>query len=86
MIRRRLWVPHGQLPRAGLIEARSPLRPSALSLTHHGVLFREELSEYPGWLLDGLREPRETDALWITRAPGSTCLSTRALLVAAMNP
>ncbi len=86
MRRRPFRTPHHSLSRAGLIGGGSPPRPGELSLAHHGVLFLDELSEYPRSLLDALREPLETGAVWIARASGSARFPARALLVAAMNP
>ena len=64
----------------------SPPRPGELSLAHHGVLFLDELAQYPRSVLDALREPLETGAVWIARAGGSVHFPARTLLVAAMNP
>ncbi len=79
-------APHHSLSRAGLVGGGNPLRPGELSLAHLGVLFLDELSEYPRLLLDALREPLETGSVWLSRASGSARFPARALLVAAMNP
>jgi magnesium chelatase family protein len=79
-------APHHSLSRAGLIGGGSPPRPGELSLAHHGVLFLDELSEYPRGLLDALREPLETGSVWISRAQATVQFPARALLIAAMNP
>ena len=79
-------APHHSLSRAGLIGGGSPPRPGELSLAHHGVLFLDELSEYPRTLLDALREPLETGSVWIARASGTARFPAQALVVAAMNP
>ncbi len=79
-------APHHSLSRAGLIGGGSPPRPGELSLAHHGVLFLDELSEYPRHLLDALREPLETGSVWIARASGTARFPARALMIAAMNP
>ena len=86
MNQRPFRAPHHSLSRAGLIGGGSPPRPGELSLAHHGVLFLDELSQYPRSLLDALREPLETGSAWISRASGVTQFPARALLVAAMNP
>ena len=86
MLGRPFRAPHHSLSRAGLIGGGSPPRPGELSLAHHGVLFLDELSEYPRNLLDALREPLETGSVWISRAAGAAKFPARALLVAAMNP
>jgi len=79
-------APHHSLSRAGLIGGGSPPRPGELSLAHHGVLFLDELSEYPRGLLDALREPLETGSVCISRARATVEFPARALLIAAMNP
>ncbi len=79
-------APHHSLSRAGLIGGGSPPRPGELSLAHHGVLFLDELSEYPRGLLDALREPLETGSVCISRARATVEFPARALLVTAMNP
>jgi magnesium chelatase family protein len=79
-------APHHSLSRAGLIGGGSPPRPGELSLAHHGVLFLDELSEYPRGLLDALREPLETGSVCIVRARATAEFPARALLIAAMNP
>jgi len=86
MRQRPIRAPHHSLSRAGLIGGSSPPRPGELSLAHHGVLFLDELAEYPRHLLEALREPLEAGLVWISRASGASCFPARALLVAAMNP
>src|SRR5207249_4228464 len=86
MRQRPIRAPHHSLSRAGLIGGGAPPRPGELSLAHHGVLFLDELAEYPRHLLEALREPIETGAVWISRASGAARFPARTLLVAAMNP
>ena len=86
MRRRPFRAPHHSLSRAGLIGGGSPPRPGELSLAHHGVLFLDELSQYPRSSLDALREPLDSGSVWITRASGSARFPARALLACAMNP
>ena len=62
------------------------LRPGEVSLSHCGVLFLDELGEYPTVVLDMLRQPLEEGVVHVSRARASADLPARFLLVAAMNP
>lgn len=62
------------------------LRPGELSCAHHGVLFLDELGEFPADVLDTLRQPLEEGTIMVCRARASVVFPARVLLVAAMNP
>jgi magnesium chelatase family protein len=62
------------------------LRPGELSLAHHGVLFLDELPEFPRNALEALREPLETGAVIVARLKRTCEFPARFQLVAAMNP
>jgi magnesium chelatase family protein len=62
------------------------MRPGELSCAHHGVLFLDELGEFPSDVLDTLRQPLEEGQVLVCRARASVVFPARVLLVAAMNP
>lgn len=62
------------------------LRPGEVSLATSGVLFLDELGEFPAAHLDALRQPLESGRIHISRAATAAVLPARFLLVAATNP
>ena len=61
-------------------------RPGELSLAHGGVLFLDELTEFPRAVLDQLRQPLEEGVIWLSRAKIRCRFPSRVTLVAATNP
>ncbi|HLH29457.1 MAG TPA: YifB family Mg chelatase-like AAA ATPase [Acidimicrobiales bacterium] len=80
-------APHHGASAVSVIGGGSPrLRPGEVSLAHGGVLFLDELGEFPPAVLDALRQPLEEGVVRVSRARGTVEYPARFLLVAAMNP
>ncbi|MDQ3978804.1 MAG: YifB family Mg chelatase-like AAA ATPase [Actinomycetota bacterium] len=80
-------APHHGASAVALIGGGSAwMRPGEISLAHGGVLFLDELGEFPAPVLDSLRQPLEDGVIRLSRARGSVTLPARFLLVAATNP
>ncbi|MCH8856552.1 MAG: YifB family Mg chelatase-like AAA ATPase [Proteobacteria bacterium] len=83
---RPLRAPHHSASSVALVGGGSPPRPGEISLAQHGVLFLDELPEFPRAALEALREPLETGRILISRAARQAEFPARFQLVAAMNP
>lgn len=79
-------APHHSASSVALVGGGSPPRPGEISLAQHGVLFLDELPEFPRAALEALREPLETGRILISRAARQAEFPARFQLVAAMNP
>ena len=79
-------APHHTASAVALVGGGSPPRPGEISLAHQGVLFLDELPEFPRAALEALREPLESGSITISRAAQRAEFPARFQLVAAMNP
>ncbi|MDP2370516.1 YifB family Mg chelatase-like AAA ATPase, partial [Rhodoferax sp.] len=78
--------PHHTASAVALVGGGSPPRPGEISLAHNGVLFLDELPEFPRAALEALREPLESGTITISRAARRADFPARFQLIAAMNP
>jgi magnesium chelatase family protein len=78
--------PHHSASQAALTGGGARARPGEVSLAHRGVLFLDELPEFPRVALEALRQPMETGRTTVARAMAHVTYPARFQLVAAMNP
>jgi magnesium chelatase family protein len=79
-------APHHTISSAGLIGGGPVPRPGEVSLAHNGVLFLDEMLEFPRHVLDGLRQPMEDARVVIARAAQAVSYPARFTLIGASNP
>jgi magnesium chelatase family protein len=78
--------PHHTISQAGLIGGGSYPQPGEISLSHNGILFLDELTEFKRDTLEVLRQPLEHGYVSISRVKQSTEFPASCLFVAALNP
>ena len=78
--------PHHSASMAALVGGGAKARPGEVSLAHNGVLFLDEIPEYPRSVLEALRQPIEDGVTHVSRVRAHTQYLSRCMLVASMNP
>lgn len=78
--------PHHTASATGLVGGGDPVRPGEFELAHGGVLFMDELPEFPRESMEALREPMEDGKVTIVRARSRVVFPARFVLVGAMAP
>ncbi|MEH6453089.1 MAG: YifB family Mg chelatase-like AAA ATPase [Psychromonas sp.] len=78
--------PHHSASAVALVGGGGKPKPGEISLSHHGVLFLDELAEFPRSVLDSLRQPLESNKVTISRAANQVTFPAQFQLIAAMNP
>lgn len=86
IVQRPFRNPHHSISQAGLIGGGTYPQPGEISLSHHGILFLDELTEFKRDTLEGLRQPLENKTVSIARVLQSISFPANLMLIAALNP
>jgi magnesium chelatase family protein len=79
-------APHHTISATSLIGGGSMPKPGEISLAHHGVLFLDEIPEFPKRALEALRQPMENEEVTISRVNATLTYPAKFLMAASANP
>lgn len=79
-------APHHSASLVSLVGGGQTPRPGEISLAHNGVLYLDEMLEFPGHVLDALRQPVENGKITLSRARYKVEYPAVFMLIASMNP
>lgn len=79
-------TPHHTATSVAIIGGGVSAKPGIISLAHNGVLYLDEMAEYPRAVLESLRQPLEDRVITVSRAKASVKYPASFMMVGSMNP